>query len=95
MRDQADARSQDRWCHDDMVIVVATPLAPTIYGYSDRLRKRRGEPMTDRMFAQVDCGFTQAEHVDPVEQSARQELAARPTFGLAPRFGELSDGTMS
>ncbi len=62
----------------------AIPLAPTIYGYSDRLRQHRRQAMTSRVRGQVDRRVLQPEHVDPLEQGTRQEPPSRPTVGLPP-----------
>jgi len=54
----------------------SNPLAPTTYEYSHLRRQRRREAVADGMRAKVDGRLLHAQDVDPVEQGAREELAA-------------------
>jgi hypothetical protein len=43
------------------------------------------------MRAEVDGRLSDAQDIDPVKQGAREELTARPSFGLAPGLGKVLD----
>ncbi len=79
--------------HIHPISLASTPLAPTTYEYSDLPRQRCRETVPDGVRAEVDGRFLDPENVDPVEQRAGEELTARATFGLPPRFGQFLDIT--
>ncbi len=82
--DQADARCRDGRAGDDMVIVVATPLAPTTYGYSELLRQHRGEAVTDGVVGEMRGHLLQPQHLDPLEEGVGHQLAPGAAPGLGP-----------
>ena len=61
---------------DEVGSVGPSPLAPTAYGYSHLRRQGCRETVSDGVRAEVDGRLLHPKDVDPVEQGAREELAA-------------------